>query len=352
PNPRPRPQLLRQSRRPVDWHQQRAAGEILRRLPGWDAFCLQQHVWPVRAARCRLRHGHREARRGFRPDARALGRGRRSLHRAADPQLELGARHGWVGGRRLRRRSGGLLPAHRAAQFGVRAAPGEPARRPPRREQDPRAGRARQVRVPARRLPAAPAQPGLRWQPAARAAAARRGAGEGAIEGAIDGACKRACESAVNPGGVGALITLMKTILSGILGGLLAAFLASAQAQELPPDVLVKNVTTEVVELITKDKEIRSGSRAKLIQVIEAKVLPHFNFASMAALAMGQKWNKATPEQKKRLVEEFRTLLVRTCASALAAYSEQRFDFRPLRARPTDTDVVVNVRVIQSGAQP
>ena len=144
----------------------------------------------------------------------------------------------------------------------------------------------------------------------------------------------------------------MKTILSMILGSLLGGFLASAQAQDLAPDVLVKNVTTEVVELITKDKEIRSGNRAKLIQVIEAKVLPHFNFSSMTALAMGQNWSKATPEQKKRLVEEFKTLLVRTYASALAAYSEQRFDFRPLRARPTDTDVVVNVRVIQPGAQP
>jgi len=144
----------------------------------------------------------------------------------------------------------------------------------------------------------------------------------------------------------------MKTILSVILGGLVAGFLASAQAQEVPPDVLVKNVTTEVVDLITKDKEIRSGNRTKLIQVIEGKVLPHFNFGSMTALAMGQNWNKATPEQKKRLVDEFKTLLVRTYASALAAHSEQRFDFRPLRARPTDTDVIVNVRVIQSGAQP
>jgi len=156
----------------------------------------------------------------------------------------------------------------------------------------------------------------------------------------------------------------MKTILKGILGVLVAGGLAcaqaqaqelapaQAQAQELAPDVLVKNVTTEVVELITKDKEIRSGNRSKLIQVIEARVLPHFNFSSMTALAMGQNWNKATPEQKKRLVEEFKTLLVRTYASALAAYSEQRFDFRPLRARPTDTDVVVNVRVIQPGAQP
>ena len=129
------------------------------------------------------------------------------------------------------------------------------------------------------------------------------------------------------------------------------ALLAPAFAQDVAPDVLVKNVTQEVVELITKDREIKAGSRAKLVEVIEAKVLPHFNFGAMTALAMGQNWGKSTPEQKKRLTEEFKTLLVRTYASALAAYSEQKFDFRPLRAKPTDTDVTVNVRVIQPGAQ-
>jgi phospholipid transport system substrate-binding protein len=132
---------------------------------------------------------------------------------------------------------------------------------------------------------------------------------------------------------------------------LAAAFVVTAQAQDAP-DVLVKTVTLEVVEIIAKDKEIRSGDRTKLIGLIEAKVLPHFNFNAMTALAMGQNWNKATPEQKKRLIEEFKTLLVRTYASALAAYSEQKLDFRPLRAKPTDTDVVVNVRVLQPGAQP
>ena len=137
--------------------------------------------------------------------------------------------------------------------------------------------------------------------------------------------------------------------LALVTGMLLAA---PALAQLEAPDVLVKNVTTEVVELIARDKDIRSGDRGKLIQVIEAKVLPHFNFQSMTALAMGQSWNKASAEQKKQLIEEFKTLLVRTYASALAAYSEQRFDYRPLRARPTDTDVTVQVRVIQPGAQP
>ena len=148
-------------------------------------------------------------------------------------------------------------------------------------------------------------------------------------------------------------MTRIRSLASASLLAVAAlAATASARAQDLPPDQLVKNVTQEVVELITKDKEIQAGDRAKLVQLIDAKVLPHFNFTAMTALALGQSWNKATPEQKKRLTEEFRTLLVRTYASALAAYAEQKFDFRPLRAKPTDTDVTVQVRVLQAGAQP
>ncbi len=142
----------------------------------------------------------------------------------------------------------------------------------------------------------------------------------------------------------------MNILLKSTVAFLAAAFVVTAQAQDAP-DVLVKTVTLEVVDIIAKDKAIRSGDRAKLIEVIEAKVLPHFNFNAMTALALGQNWNKATPEQKKRITDEFKTLLVRTYASALAAYSEQKLDFRPLRAKPTDTDVVVNVRVLQPGAQ-
>jgi phospholipid transport system substrate-binding protein len=145
----------------------------------------------------------------------------------------------------------------------------------------------------------------------------------------------------------------MKNILAiGLLCALTLPACAPALAQDVAPDALVKSVTLEVVELISKDKEIKAGGRGKLVSVIEEKVLPHFNFTAMTALAMGQNWGKASPEQKKRLTEEFRTLLVRTYASALAAYSEQKFDFRPLRAKSTDTDVTVNVRVVQPGAQP
>ena len=144
----------------------------------------------------------------------------------------------------------------------------------------------------------------------------------------------------------------MRKLLCILAAAFLVLPVAAIAQVATPPDVLVKNVTLEVIDLIARDREIKAGSRAKLIQVIEAKVLPHFNFASMTALAMGQGWNRATPEQKKRLIEEFKTLLVRTYASALSAYSEQKFDFRPLRAKPTDTDVTVQVRVLQAGTQP
>ena len=141
-------------------------------------------------------------------------------------------------------------------------------------------------------------------------------------------------------------------LISVLLAGLAAGLPLAAPADDVPPDVLVKNVTLEVVDLIAKDKEIQAGNRAKLLGLIEAKVLPYFDFTAMTALALGQNWRKANPEQKARLTEEFKILLVRTYASALAAFSDQRFDFRPLRAKPTDTDVVVQVRVLQAGAQP
>ena len=134
-----------------------------------------------------------------------------------------------------------------------------------------------------------------------------------------------------------------------LAAAVLALACACAYAQT-PPDVLVKGVTLEVMEIIAKDKDLQTN-RARIIELVERKVLPHFNFDGMTALAMGRNWSKATPAQKKALTEEFRTLLVRTYASALAAYRAQKFDFRPLRAAATDTDVTVHVRVLQPGAQ-
>lgn len=144
----------------------------------------------------------------------------------------------------------------------------------------------------------------------------------------------------------------LRSLKGFLVGNALAAFAAAGAYAEVPPDELVKSVTLEVVAIVAMDKDIQAGDKRKVIQLVEAKVLPHFSFPSMTALAMGQHWPRVGAEQKKRLIEEFRTLLVRTYASALAAYRDQKFDFRPLRARPTDTDVTVHVRILQSGAQP
>jgi phospholipid transport system substrate-binding protein len=138
------------------------------------------------------------------------------------------------------------------------------------------------------------------------------------------------------------------------LGLAIAGFFVAlaAIAQDVPPDVLVKNVTLEVIDIVSKDKEIQSGNQRKIVDLVEAKVLPHFNFTAMTRLAVATNWEKSTAEQKKQLTEEFKTLLVRTYSSALTTYRDQKFDFRPLRAKPTDTDVTVQVRIAQSGREP
>ena len=139
-----------------------------------------------------------------------------------------------------------------------------------------------------------------------------------------------------------------------IFAGATAALVASAvaRAQETPPpDVLVKNVTLEVVEILRKNRDIQTD-RTKMVALVDEKIVPHFNFQSMTASAVGANWSKASPDQKTKLTEEFRTLMVRTYASSIAAFRDQKFDFRPLRSKPTDTDVTVNVRVVQAGAEP
>jgi phospholipid transport system substrate-binding protein len=121
---------------------------------------------------------------------------------------------------------------------------------------------------------------------------------------------------------------------------------------DVAPDVLVKRVTLEVLDIVKHDREIRAGNHQKIMALVEEKVLPHFDFKYMTRIAMGHNWRQASSEQKEGLVAEFKTLLVRTYSSALSSYQDEKFEFRPLRERPGDSDVTVNVRVVQSGRQP
>jgi phospholipid transport system substrate-binding protein len=122
---------------------------------------------------------------------------------------------------------------------------------------------------------------------------------------------------------------------------LLALLIPLAQAQQAAPDVLVKSITEEVVAILKKDKDIQAGDSKKVADLIEAKVVPHFNFTRMTRIAMARNWRLASPEQQKELVSEFETLLVRTYSTALANYRDQQIDYKPLRAKPEDTEVTV-----------
>jgi len=131
---------------------------------------------------------------------------------------------------------------------------------------------------------------------------------------------------------------------------LLALFAAVAQAQELAPDVLVKTITQDVVAVLKQDKDIQAGDPKKVAVLVETKVLPHFNFTRMTRIAMARNWRLASPEQQKELTEEFKTLLVRTYSTALSSYRDQQVAFKPLRAKPDDTEVTVKTEVKQPNA--
>ena len=135
------------------------------------------------------------------------------------------------------------------------------------------------------------------------------------------------------------------------LAALAAVFAFSVQAQEAP-DALVKRVSQDVLQTIKSDPKIQSGDQARIREVMEAKLAPNFDFERMTALAMGRNWRQATPEQQKRLTSEFRTLLVRTYSGALTQYRDQTIDYKPLRADPNSSDVIVRTEVIRQGQPP
>jgi phospholipid transport system substrate-binding protein len=123
-------------------------------------------------------------------------------------------------------------------------------------------------------------------------------------------------------------------------------------AADMAPDVMVKNTADEVLTIIRSDKDIQSGNTKKVVELAEAKVLPHFDFGRMTRLAMGRNWNKATDAQKEALVKEFRTLLVRTYSVSLAQYKNQTLETKPLAAGAGDSEVTVKTLVLQPGGQP
>lgn len=130
----------------------------------------------------------------------------------------------------------------------------------------------------------------------------------------------------------------------GLVAGL-GSLPAAAQAADEAPDALIKRLSEDVLGAIRADKTIQTGDVSRIVALVDSKIMPNVNFQRMTAAAVGPGWRQATPEQQKRLQEEFKTLLVRTYAGALAQVSDQTISVKPLRAAPTDTELVVRTEV-------
>jgi phospholipid transport system substrate-binding protein len=137
-----------------------------------------------------------------------------------------------------------------------------------------------------------------------------------------------------------------------ILATLLAALVPAFAAAQESPDALVKRTADEILAIIKADKDIQNGNSAKVVELAEQKVLPHFDFERMTRLAVGRNWSQASDPQKQALIKEFRTLLVRTYSTSLSQYRNQTIDVKPTKVAAADKDATVRTAVIQQGGPP
>ena len=137
--------------------------------------------------------------------------------------------------------------------------------------------------------------------------------------------------------------------LAAIVCGASLLCIPVAHAADETPDQLIKRLSTDVLDTIKADKAIQGGDVSRVVAIVDAKILPNVNFQRMTASAVGPGWRKATPEQQKRLQDEFKTLLVRTYAGALTQVSDQSIFVKPLRAAADDKEVMVRTEVKGSG---
>ena len=127
---------------------------------------------------------------------------------------------------------------------------------------------------------------------------------------------------------------------------------ASASAQQEAPDALVKRISQEILDLAKTDQQIQAGNQQRIMEVVQAKVIPHVNFQRMTAMAAGRFWREATPEQQAALTTEFRSLLIYTYSGAISQVRNQVLEFKPMRAGADDDEVEVRSMVIQPRGEP
>lgn len=143
------------------------------------------------------------------------------------------------------------------------------------------------------------------------------------------------------------LTSLRRALTVAALG--LGVLHAAHAADAGTPDQLIRDLSLETIEAVKADKDIQAGNISKIIALVDTKVMPHVNFQRMTASAVGRFWRQATPDQQAKLQAEFKTLLMRTYAGALTQVKDQTIGLKPLRAQPTDTEVVVRTEIRGKG---
>ncbi len=143
--------------------------------------------------------------------------------------------------------------------------------------------------------------------------------------------------------------SFFRQVLAAAALVLTALVVPAVHAEDEAPDALIKRLSVDVLETIKNDKGIRAGDMAKVIALVDLRIMPNVNFQRMTASAVGPAWRQATSEQQKRLQEEFKILLVRTYAGALAQVTDQTISMKPLRAAAEDKEVLVRSEVKGNG---
>ena len=144
----------------------------------------------------------------------------------------------------------------------------------------------------------------------------------------------------------------MKLIVNLLVSVALVVCSSAALAEIVTPAALVKNTANEVLEIIKNDRDIQAGDMHKINALAEDKVLPHFDFERMSRLVLGKDWSPASKEQQGLFINQFRTLLIRTYASALSKYRNQTIEYKTLSEQSGDTDVTVKTLILQPGGEP
>jgi phospholipid transport system substrate-binding protein len=147
----------------------------------------------------------------------------------------------------------------------------------------------------------------------------------------------------------------MKSVFNFLVSAslLVSSLLASAATNaDVAPDVLVKQTAEEVLTIIKNDKEIQAGNQQQLFAVVEAKILPYFDFDRVCRMVLGKNWKTATLEQQVSFQKEFRSLLLRTYATALGKYKNQVIEYKPLHMEPDGKSASVKTQIIQAGGPP